>query len=82
MKILIQGQVQGIISKEFEGKITKRLQFLEDGKDGLKVVSVKMLENTDLSEIKKGSFVSLEVKITTYNNTIFYTQTSDIKIQK
>lgn len=85
MKILVQGSVQGVISKEFEGKTTKKIQFLlEDEKNGIKVISVKLLENQNITEIKKGSTVSVECKCSTMKDSfdVFYSQIGELKVRK
>lgn len=85
MKILIQGKIQGIVNSEYEGKITKKVQFLkEDEKKGLKVISVKLSEDQSISDLVKGSTVSIERKISTMKDSfdVFISQEGELKIGK
>jgi len=91
MKMLIQGRVQGVINSTYEDKktkevkITKKIQFLmEDEEKGIKVIGIKMLEEQDISEIKKGSVVSVEIKVSTMKDSfdVFYAQVGKLSISK
>lgn len=84
MKLILQGEVRSIQEKEFEGKVTRKLQFLiDDEEKGLKIVSVKLDEKQDVSIIKKGSNVMLEVRVSTMKDSfeVFYSQNGELKVK-
>lgn len=85
MKIIISGEVKKILTKEFEGKTTKKLQFLfEDEKRGFVVQEVKVGDDSKIEHLKEGQIVEFEAKLFSPNNAsnIYYSSVGEIKVKK
>lgn len=82
-KILLVGQIYAISKKTFEDKEVVNVQFLnklENG--GVEIVSVKLTEEIDIKNIKENILVQIPVKISSFNNKLFYTQIDKIVKQQ
>jgi len=73
-KLILFGKLQNISETEFENKKVVTLQFLNTNNGKLELLNVKV-DNEHLNEISKikvGDEVKLFVKISVYNNNIYY----------
>lgn len=85
MKIFITGEVKKILTKEYDNKVTKKLQFLfEDEKRGYVVEEIKVGEDSKIEHLKEGQMVEFEVKLFSPNNAsnIYYSTVGEIKVKK
>ena len=84
MKLILIGEVQAVVTSEFEGKVSKKLQYLFQSDKGLKVISVKINETQSLENIQKGTKVQIEVKVSTMKDSfdVFYSQVGKLEVLK
>jgi len=83
-KLKLEGIVGAVVSSEFEGKVSKKLQFINQTEKGIKVLSIKLNETQTISEIEQGTKVSVEVAVSTMKDSfdVFYKQVGELKIRK
>ncbi len=78
-KLILTGQVYAIAKKTFQEEETVYVQFLnklENG--GVEIQQVKLVEKADIATIKEGVSVKIPVKVSSYQNKLFFTQTEAI----
>ncbi len=88
--LLYKGEILGKFENKFTDKetkketITKKLQILEFDGERRNVVEIKLNEDENMEEYKKGVNVIIPIKIFTPNNSnnLFYSQAGKIQIQK
>jgi len=74
-QLLITGQIYAIAKKVFEDKETVYAQFLNKQENGgVEILQVKITIADDISIIKEGIKVKIPVKVSSFNNTMYYTQ--------
>ena len=80
----ISGQVEIIGESVYEGKVTKKIQFINIGEKKIDVISVKLLETEDLTKIKKGDMVEVDVSLFTPKTSqdIYYSRVNHLIILK
>jgi len=74
-KILFIGEINAIARKNYEGAETVKAQFFNKKEDGgIEIQEVKMTDPADIASIKEGQTVKIPVKISSYQNKIYFTQ--------
>jgi len=74
-KIIFIGTVFAVARKSFEGQETIYAQFLNKNENGgVEIQQVKITDPKDSINIKEGNSVQIPVKISTYQNKLFFTQ--------
>lgn len=74
-KILLIGAVYAIAKKSFNDEDTTYVQFLNKiDNGGVEIQQVKLTDKADISIIKEGANVKIPVKVSSYQNKLFYTQ--------
>ena len=82
-QISITGKLMAITEKTYEGKKTVYAQFLmESEAKGIEIIKIKMTQESDISQLQKGEFVSIPVVVVCANNTIYFTQCDSMKKQE
>lgn len=82
-KILLVGQIYAVAKKSFKEEETTYVQFLNKNENGgVEIVSVKLTEEIDIKNIKENILVQIPVKISSFNNKLFYTQIDKIVKQQ
>ena len=73
-KLILAGKLQNISESEFEGKKVVTLQFLNNNNGKLEIINVKVDDehSSEISKLKVGDEVKLFVKISVYNNNLYY----------
>ena len=79
-KTIIEGHILDIVKKEYEGKLTYRLQFLAKSAKGMEVLNVKLVPEQDVSTLKPGIAVTVPISVSAFNNALFYTQIGKIQV--
>ena len=78
-QLLITGQIYAIAKKVFEDKETVYAQFLNKQENGgVEILQVKLTDSNDISLIKEGMKIKVPVKVSSYNNAMYYTQTETL----
>jgi len=78
-KLIIIGQVYAIAKKQYEDQETVYAQFLNKQENGgVEIQQVKMTEITDIQGLKEGQTVKIPVKVSSYQNKLYFTQTEPI----
>ncbi|WP_457747495.1 hypothetical protein [Sulfurimonas sp.] len=74
-KILYIGTVYAVAKKAYNDEETIYAQFLNKTEDGgVEIQQVKITEPADYTIIKEGANVKIPVKISTYQNKVYFTQ--------
>lgn len=78
-KLILAGQVYAIAKKTFQEEETVYVQFLNKVENGgVEIQQVKLVEKADIATIKEGVSVKIPVKVSSYQNKLFFTQTEAI----
>lgn len=78
-KLILAGQVYAIAKKTFQEEETVYVQFLNKvDNGGVEIQQVKLVEKADIATIKEGVSVKIPVKVSSYQNKLFFTQTEAI----
>jgi len=78
-KILFIGNIFAVSKKTFEDKETVYAQFLNKKEDGgVEIQQIKITVKEDLALLKEGENIKITIKISTYQNKLFFTQTEPI----
>lgn len=78
-KLILAGQVYAIAKKTFQEEETVYIQFLNKvDNGGVEIQQVKLVEKADIATIKEGVSVKIPVKVSSYQNKLFFTQTEAI----
>lgn len=74
-KLIITGSIYAISKKSFEGQETVYAQFLNKKDDGgVEIQQVKITDSQDVALLKEGLNVKIPVKVSPYQNKLFFTQ--------
>ena len=78
-KLIIIGQIYAIAKKQYEDQETVYAQFLNKQENGgVEIQQVKMTEITDIQGLKEGQTVKIPVKVSSYQNKLYFTQIEPI----
>ena len=78
-KLIIAGSIYAISKKSFEGQETIYAQFLNKKDDGgVEIQQVKITDPQDVGVLKEGINVKIPVKISSYQNKLYFTQIEPI----
>ena len=78
-KLIIMGSIYAIAIKEFKEEKTVYVQFLNKiDNGGVEIQQVKMTEKNDIAILKEGLNVKIPIKISSFNNKLYYTQIEPI----
>ncbi len=78
-KLIIIGTVYAIAKKSFEGQDTVYAQFLNKKENGgVEIQQVKMTDIIDIDNLKEGQNLKIPVKVSSYQNNMYYTQVESI----
>ena len=78
-KLIIIGQVYAIAKKQYEDQETVYAQFLNKQENGgVEIQQVKMTEITDIQGLKEGQTVKIPVRVSSYQNKLYFTQIEPI----
>ena len=78
-KLIIIGQVYAIAKKQYEDQETVYAQFLNKQENGgVEIQQVKMTEIADIQGLKEGQTVKIPVKVSSYQNKLYFTQIEPI----
>jgi hypothetical protein len=78
-KLILAGQVYAIAKKTFQEEETVYVQFLNKVENGgVEIQQVKLIDKSDLVTIKEGISVKIPVKVSSYQNKLFFTQVEPI----
>ena len=78
-KLIIMGSIYAIAIKEFKEEKTVYVQFLnKTDSGGVEIQQVKMIEKNDIAILKEGLNVKIPIKISSFNNKLYYTQIEPI----
>ena len=73
------GSIYAISKKSFEGQETVYAQFLNKKDDGgVEIQQVKITDAQDVALLKEGLNVKIPVKVSSYQNKMFFTQVEPI----
>lgn len=74
-KLILNGQVYAIAKKSFKDEENVYVQFLnKTDNGGIEVLQVKMTDKADIATLKEGAPVKIPVKVSQFNNKLFFTQ--------
>jgi hypothetical protein len=74
-KIILTGTIYAIAKKQFDEQETVYAQFLNKQENGgVEIQQVKMIDSIDIANLKEGQNIKIPVKISSYQNKIFFTQ--------
>jgi ATP-dependent Zn protease len=75
IKILFIGTIYAVAKKAYNDEETVYAQFLNKTENGgVEIQQVKITEQNDLTHIKEGQNIKIPVKISSYQNKIYFTQ--------
>ncbi len=78
-KLIFIGQVYAVAKKQFEEQETVYAQFLnKQDNGGVEIQQVKMTELSDIQNLKEGQAVKIPVKVSSYQNKLYFTQIEPI----
>ncbi len=81
MEIKLFLKIDHILEKEYEGQKTIHVQTIQKSeKKGFEIVKVKLTD--EVLNFKIGDHISVPVRLSAMNNTIFYTQNGKIESVK
>lgn len=78
-KILLVGQVYAIAKKMYKEEEVTYVQFLNKSENGgVEIQQVKLTDKNDSISIKEGINVKIPVKVSSFENKMFFTQSEPI----
>ena len=78
-KILLIGQVYAIAKKMYKEEEVTYVQFLNKSENGgVEIQQVKLTDKNDSLSIKEGLNVRIPVKVSSFENKMFFTQSEPI----
>ena len=78
-KILLVGQVYAIAKKMYKEEEVTYVQFLNKSENGgIEIQQVKLTDKNDSVTIKEGVNVRIPVKVSSFENKMFFTQSEPI----
>lgn len=78
-KILLIGQVYAIAKKMYKEEEVTYVQFLNKSENGgVEIQQVKLTDKNDSLSIKEGVNVRIPVKVSSFENKMFFTQSEPI----
>ena len=78
-KILLVGQVYAIAKKMYKEEEVTYVQFLNKSENGgVEIQQVKLTDKSDSLSIKEGVNVKIPVKVSSFENKMFFTQSESI----
>ena len=78
-KILLIGQVYAIAKKMYKEEEVTYVQFLNKSENGgVEIQQVKLTDKSDSLSIKEGANVKIPVKVSSFENKMFFTQSEPI----
>ena len=78
-KLLLIGQVYAIAKKMYKEEEVTYVQFLNKSENGgVEIQQVKLTDKNDSATIKEGSNVKIPVKVSSFENKMFFTQSEPI----
>ena len=78
-KILLVGQVYAIAKKMYKEEEVTYVQFLNKSENGgVEIQQVKLTDKSDSLSIKEGVNVRIPVKVSSFENKMFFTQSEPI----
>lgn len=78
-KILLIGQVYAIAKKMYKEEEVTYVQFLNKSENGgVEIQQVKLTDKNDSTTIKEGVNVRIPVKVSSFENKMFFTQSEPI----
>ncbi len=78
-KLLYIGTVYAVAKKTYNDEETVYAQFLNKNDDGgVEIQQVKITENVDIPIIKEGANVKIPIKVSTYQNKLYFTQSDSM----
>ena len=78
-KILLIGQVYAIAKKMYKEEEVTYVQFLNKSENGgVEIQQVKLTDKSDSATIKEGINVKIPVKVSSFENKMFFTQSEPI----
>ena len=78
-KLLLIGQVYAIAKKMYKEEEVTYVQFLNKSENGgVEIQQVKLTDKNDSATIKEGSNVRIPVKVSSFENKMFFTQSEPI----
>ena len=78
-KILLVGQVYAIAKKMYKEEEVTYVQFLNKSENGgVEIQQVKLTDKNDSLSIKEGINVKIPVKVSSFENKMFFTQSEPI----
>ncbi len=78
-KILLIGQVYAIAKKMYKEEEVTYVQFLNKSENGgVEIQQVKLTDKSDSLSIKEGVNVKIPVKVSSFENKMFFTQSEPI----
>ena len=78
-KLLLIGQVYAIAKKLYKEEEVTYVQFLNKSENGgVEIQQVKLTDKNDSLSIKEGSTVKIPVKVSSFENKMFFTQSEPI----
>jgi len=80
--LFMVGEINFIKKTEFEGAISYKCQFItEDETKGISLIEIKLLDEQDISILKRGTKVQIPISISTMNNKIYYKQSGKLSVK-
>jgi hypothetical protein len=74
-KIIITGQVYAIAKKMYKEEEVVYVQFLNKNENGgIEIQQIKLIDKNDSLSIKEGVTVKIPVKVSSFENKLFFTQ--------
>lgn len=78
-KLLLIGQVYAIAKKMYKEEEVTYVQFLNKSENGgIEIQQVKLTDKSDSATIKEGANVRIPVKVSSFENKMFFTQSEPI----
>jgi len=78
-KLLLIGTVYAVAKKSYNEEDTIYVQFLNKiDNGGVEIQQVKLTDKKDIEVIKEGVAVKIPVKVSSYQNKLFFTQVEPI----
>lgn len=75
IKLVIIGNIFAISAKEYKEEKNVYVQFLNKTESGgAEIIKVKMTDKADIAALKENASVRIPVKVSSYNNALYYTQ--------
>lgn len=74
-KLIIAGSIYAVAKKSFQNEDTVYAQFLnKTDNGGVEIQQVKMTDMQDIISIKENANVKIPVKVSSFNNKMYFTQ--------